>query len=214
MPKYFHYFPQTIYNVDDTKKNVDVVTNILSKFAFENSFKDNSVVYYEYVVGDGETPEMLAHKFYGDAEKHWIILSLNDYVNPQNDWPIEQRSLIKFINKKYETQADTANTGNTGIQWARTNIQAYYKIETQVDAFTGQKTVNKYEIDAGTYANTVPSSTNYTLPGNTVVTISVTKDVKTYLDYEYDVNEAKRQIKILKPEFVNVVEQELIKLFE
>ena len=76
MAKYFNYFPKTAYTFDGT--NIQYVTNLLSKVSFESDFKENSVIYYEYLVSDGETPEIVAHKIYGSAEKHWIILMLND----------------------------------------------------------------------------------------------------------------------------------------
>lgn len=214
MPKYFTYFPQTLYNVDETKKNVDVVTNITTKFGFESTFKENTAVYYNYIITDGETPEMLAHKFYNDAEKHWVLLTLNDIYSPMNDWPMEQRSLYRYIDTKYSDVADTANTSITGLQWARTNNHSYYKIESQTVISTGDKTTTKYQIDANTYANVVSSTSNYTLGDGSIIKIETSKDVKTYLDYEIDVNDEKRKIKILKPEFVGAVDQELRKLFE
>ena len=100
MPKYFNYFPKTVYSNGINPTSVDVITNIMSKFAFESTFKNNTVVFYEYVITDGETPESIAHKIYGDSEKHWIILTLNDIYNPQTEWPLEQRTFIRYINKK------------------------------------------------------------------------------------------------------------------
>jgi hypothetical protein len=213
MANYFRFFPQTYYNLEDEKNNVDVVTNIMSKFSFEPSFKNNSVIYYEYVITDGETPEMLAHKIYGSAEKHWIILSLNDIVSPMSDWPLEQRSLIKLIDKKYEPFANTAN-GFTGLEWAEQNIHSYFKVETQLDTYTNESVSKTIIIDSDTYSNVTPSSTNYTLQSNNVIRIDVTKGLKTYYEYEMEQNENKRKIKILKPEFVPAVEEEFRKTFE
>ena len=48
MAKYFNYFPKTSYTFDG--KNIQYVTNLLSKVSFENDFKENSVIYYEYLV--------------------------------------------------------------------------------------------------------------------------------------------------------------------
>jgi hypothetical protein len=213
MANYFKFFPQTYYNLEDTKNNVDVVTNIMSKFSFEPSFKNNSVIYYEYVITDGETPEMLAHKIYGSSEKHWIILSLNDIVSPMADWPLEQRSLIKLIDKKYEAFANTAN-GFTGLEWAEQNIHSYFKVETQLDTYTNQSVSKTIVIDSHTYSNVTPSSTNYTLQNNNVIRIDVTKGIKTFYEYEMEQNENKRKIKILKPEFVPAVEEEFRRTFE
>lgn len=213
MANYFRYFPQTYYNLEDSKNSVDVVTNIMSKFSFEPSFKNNSVIYYEYVVTDGETPEMLAHKIYGSAEKHWIILSLNDIVNPLTDWPVEQRSLINIIDKKYESFANTAN-GFTGLAWAEQNIQSYYKTEKQTDLSTNESISKTIIIDSNTYSNVTPSSSTYTLQSNNVIRIDISKGTKTYYEYELEQNELKRKIKILKLEFVSAVEDEFRKTFE
>lgn len=213
MAKYFRYFPLTEYNVEATKNNLDVVTNIMSKFSFEDSFKENTVVFYEYVVTDGETPEMLAHKFYGSSEKHWIILAMNDIMNPLYDWPLNQNSLIKLIDKKYESFANTAN-GFTGLEWSQENIHSYFKVITQTDNDTGIAFSDTIIIDVNTYANTSSSRVEYTLQNGKKITIDTVKGTKTYFDYELEQNEQKRMIKILKPEFVNTVEEEFKKVFE
>lgn len=213
MAQYFNYFPQTYYNLDNNKTSIDIVTNIMSKFTFEQSFKDNSVVYYEYVVTDGETPEMLAHQIYGSSERHWIILSLNDIVNPLTDWPIEQRSLIKVIDSKYEPFANTSN-GFTGLAWSQQNIHSYYKKELQYNSELNQSFSDTIQIDADTYANVSPSTTTYTLDNGKNIRIDITKSTKTYYEHEIDENEKKRKIKLLKPEFVQAVEEEFKKVFK
>jgi len=60
MAKFFKYFPKTPYAIENNE--IDYVTNILSKVSFEKDFRENSVVYYEYLVSDGETPDVIAHK--------------------------------------------------------------------------------------------------------------------------------------------------------
>jgi hypothetical protein len=213
MAKYFRYFPKTQYNLDEQSTSLDYVTNIMGKFSFEESFKNNSVIFYKYAVTDGETPEMLAHKFYGSSEKHWIILSLNDIVNPLIDWPINQNSLIKLIDKKYEQYANTAN-GFTGLEWARENIHSYFKVETQTNLDTSEKFETTIIIDSNTYANTSSSTSEYTLSNGKRIKVDVVKGLKTYYENEVETNENKRLIKILKPEFVNTVEEEFKKVFE
>ena len=213
MAQYFNYFPKTYYNLDENKTSVDVVTNIMSKFTFEDSFKNNSVVYYEYVITDGETPEMLAHQIYGSSERHWIILALNDIVNPLVDWPVEQRSLIKMIDNKYEQYANTSN-GFTGLEWSQENIHSYYKKELQYNTDLNESYSTTIQIDSDTYANVSPSSTTYTLQNGKTIRVDVSKSTKTYYEYEIDENENKRKIKLLKPEFIQTVEEEFKKVFK
>ncbi len=213
MSKYFNYFPKTSYTFDGT--NIQYVTNLLSKVSFESDFKENSVIYYEYLVADGETPEIVAHKIYGSAEKHWIILMLNDILHPQFDWPLNENSLIKYIDIKYrQSQYANSSTKGVGTTWAQTNVKEYHKIQTKTNTILNQTiSVDTLNVTQNDYANVATTSTNYTLSDNTTINISVTKDTLSYYDYEIAENENKRSIKILKPDFVPVVEQEFIGVF-
>lgn len=216
MAKYFNYFPETVYTLQDNATSVDIITNITSRFGFEQKFKDNSSLYYKYVITDGETPEVLAHKIYGDSEKHWIILGMNDIFNPVIDWPVEQRSLLNIIDTKY-TGAPYANTANgqTGLEWAQQNYHSYYKIETQTNSATGDTSVSTTQIDSNTYIDLAVAETiQYTLADNNVISITTERDAKTYYDYEIDVNESKRTIKILNPQYVEIVDEEFRNVFK
>jgi hypothetical protein len=213
MAKYFNYFPKTAYTFDGT--NIEVVTNLLSKVSFESDFKNNSIVYYEYTISDGETPEIVAHKIYGSVDKYWIILMLNDILHPQFDFPLNESSLNKYIDIKYR-QAEYANnsTEGTGITWSKSNIKEYHKITTMTNNTLNENiSIDVTNVTQSVYNNVATSSTSYTLSDGVPVTISTTKETLSYYDYEYEKNENKRIIKILKPEFVPVVEQEFIGIF-
>jgi hypothetical protein len=69
------------------------------------------------------------------------------------------------------------------------------------------------QIDANTYANVVSSTSNLILEDGNSITIKVSKETKSYYDYEVEQNETKRIIKLLKPEFVSSVEDELRAVF-
>jgi len=206
MSKYFNYFPKTVYSLDNTN-NVDVVTSIVTRFAFESSFRNNTAVYYEYNIQDSDTPEIIANKFYGDSEKHWVVLMLNDIVDPQFDWPLDQRTIISYMNEKYSANA---SVGQSGVSWAQANIHSYYKVETRTTNSTNTELQTKLQIDANTYANVATSTSNLTLEDGNSITIVISKETKSYYDYEVELNETKRTIKLLKPEFVNSIDNEII----
>ncbi len=203
MSKYFNFFPKTLYTTDT--KNADVVNNITSRFNFEETFKNNTAVCYEYDIQDSDTPEIIAAKFYGDSERHWIILLFNDILDPQFDWPMDYRTLISFIDEKYSA---SANVNQSGSNWAQSHTKTYYKIEKRTTISTNTITVNKIEVDANTYANVASSSSTVTLADGYVITIAVSKESQSYYDYEIELNESKRKIKLLKPEFVGNIESE------
>lgn len=95
---YFKLFPNTYYK---SGEKLQIVTNILASVDFDQNIKKNQSVYITYEVKDSDTPEIIAHKIYGDPEAHWIILHLNNIINPFFDWPMKQVDVKKYCDKKY-----------------------------------------------------------------------------------------------------------------
>ena len=67
---------------------------------------------------------------------------------------------------------------------------------------------NKYELDVNTYTSLASTSSNYTISDGVNLTVAITKETKTYYDYQVELNDDKREIIILKPEFLSSVEEE------
>jgi hypothetical protein len=216
MAKYFSKFPKIFYNFGGN--TTDTITNIVSRFRLESSLKNNTSAYYNYTIRDGETPEILAFNLYNSTEKHWIILMMNDIVDAQYDWPLQYVTLNRYIENKYSTSeyADTANTSNSGFIWSQTNSYAFYKKETIIKSGVEIST-KLYEIDEEQYDALIllgPQISNpLELSDGNFITIKTFVDNKTYYDYENELNESKRIIKILKNDFVTSLELELEEIF-
>jgi hypothetical protein len=206
---FFEYLPKEYYILEDNKNSLDVVTNITNRFKINDAIKTNASSFYDYVVADGETPENLAHRFYGNSNKHWVILMMNDIVHPQFDWPMSDTSLNKFIETKYEVEAN----GSPVLSWTKSNTKAYYRIEKRSNPISKLARREVIEIDANTYANVITSSSNITLESGDVIVYSTEKLTESYYDYENKMNESKRKIKVLKPEYVDAVVRELEELY-
>jgi len=209
MAKYFNFFPKTFYSSNNSTTGLDTVTNIISRVSFESTLKENSSAFYKYSVQDSDTPEIIAHKFYGNSERHWIVLMFNDIIDPLYDWPLKYDTFIKYVDKKYTANGAANTTVQTGLAWAMSvnNVQAYYKIVTKTD-IDNISLVDRIQVDANTYANVTTSSTTITLQSGDVITQAVTKEKKTYYEYEMEENEAKRDIILVKNVFVNQIEKE------
>jgi hypothetical protein len=212
MAKFFNYYPKTFYDLQDRRTlGVETVTNIIARFGFENKLKENESAFYKYSIKDSDTPEIIAAKFYDHVERHWIVLLFNNIIDPQFDWPLESRNLIKYIDAKYSAPAyaDTPNTSITGISWAQSvsNIESYFKIITRTSS-DGTNIIEKLNVDANTYANIAATSTVYTLNNSSSITQTISKTTQTYYDYEVELNESKREINLLKREFISEVEKE------
>jgi hypothetical protein len=205
MAEYFRYYPRTIYAQDIEQDSIDVVTNLVTRFSFEKKFKENTSVFQKYDIRDGDTPESIAYKLYGSAEKHWIVLAMNDIIDPQYDWPLDQITLGNFVDSKYTANA---NVGQSGLSWAQSNIHSYYKIEKRTTISTGDFKEDTIEVDANTYANISATTTTVTIPRGIQVKVEILKEVKTYYEYEVDYNERNRTINLLKSQFVDAATSE------
>jgi hypothetical protein len=97
---YFKSFPYTLYSLDDIS-TVQVVTNITNRASLSDEVKNNLSLYDEYDIKDGETPELLADKFYGNPELHWLILHYNEIIDPRFDWPLDTNNLNRYVAGKY-----------------------------------------------------------------------------------------------------------------
>lgn len=209
MATFFNYYPKTFYTSNNDTAGLESVTNLITRFKFEEGIKQNSAAFYKYNIQDGDTPEIIADKYYNDVEKHWIVLLFNDIVDPQWDWPLDSREIIDYIDKKYTANGAANTTVQTGIAWAlsENNVQAYFKIITTT-SFDGTQKIEKLQVDQNTYANIAATTTSYTTQAGESVTIAVTKETQTYYDYEVNLNESKREIKLLKSDFVDAVNKE------
>jgi hypothetical protein len=90
-------------------------------------------------------------------------------------------------------------------------VQHYEKIVTQYDASTQTTTTKNIVIDEDTYNSLVTGTTTYTLPTG-IVTITISKAAVSYYDYELNLNESKRTIKLLNSIYVDELEKQFTEL--
>ena len=97
---YFEKFPKIYYDANADGK-YKVMTDIISRVKLVDSVKQNILNFDYYNVKDGETPEMIAHKYYDDPELHWTILVVNDVIDYYTQWPMSVQKFEEFIKDKY-----------------------------------------------------------------------------------------------------------------
>ena len=209
MAKYFNYFPKTFYTSNNDVNGVEAITNIISRFAFDSQLKENTSAFYPYQVQDSDTPEIIADKYYGNVEYHWVVLLFNNIIDPQFDWPLKNDTLIDYIDKKYTANGSANTPAQSGLTWAlsESNVQGYFKVVTTT-ANDGTITQEKITIDANTYANVITGSNTYTTQAGEFVTVVTTRETQSYYTYETNLNESKREINLVKSDFLPQIEKE------
>ena len=169
---YFKYFKKISYDVrgSQDRLEIDTVTNILQRVRLRLDGIKYRSFFAQHTIHDGETPEYLAHQYYGDSELHWIILYAHQATNPYYDWPLKYHDLKKFVEKKY-----------------------------------GEKTYDPhhYEDDEGYVVDEEyfdrDSMSWVPTPGTTAV---------TNFEYEEKMNDNKRQLMIIRQEFIGGIVKE------
>lgn len=237
---YLDSFPRIDYSIGEEKNITENVTNIFRRYAILRDIISNTTAYVLYEVEDGDTPEILAEKFYNDAGAGWIIMYANKIIDPQFDWPLSENAFRKYIIEKYGSVAA-----------AQTSYHHYEKIvETTVGDQTYTRTylVNKERLTENAldvpYTYYTPYSNNYFLTADTslITTDNVyftvdhsnhfswddtslpeyysydahdINDTTVYMntygkavsnyDYELQLNDNKRYIKVIKSQYYDQI---------
>ena len=142
---YFDAFPVIPYDAKGDLNFKDV-TNLLRRVGMRAKLKSNTLLYDTYDVKEGETPEMIAHKLYGDAQLHWVILLINDITDRYHQWPMTGGQFLEYLNDKY-TNPDgihhyesTQTSGDTKVK-----IEVFNEVDD--DAYTGLTPITNREYE-------------------------------------------------------------------
>lgn len=177
MAHMFNNWPTVSYDLKKNGKPLEL-TNITARFKINELILNKSAVMYEYNVQDGERPDIIAHKYYDDATLDWVILLVNNVIDPQFEWPLDDMSFERYMRGKYGS-----------LQQAKQTHHVYEKILTpQSVLFDGTIISEKrVVVDQETYNLTSPT---------------LRRQVDKYT-YELELNEARSQIKILDKRYIN-----------
>jgi len=234
---YFSKFPLTLYSLDD-RRTIQLVTNIATRTIITDSIKENLTAYEYYDIQDGDTPEILAYKFYGDSSLHWIILHTNDILDARFGWPLTTDNLTKYINDKYIDSSAIHHYEDSSGNYLNANISLASNVEFHSNDFYANKIITNstvpgegyitFKIDNSNMIVTTTSGgfrvgdviTSYSnAQANAVITAITYNDAPLPIlvsnsTYEIEENETKRRIKILKSAYVSAIDQDFTSKFE
>lgn len=101
---YFKDFPQFVYEfleADGKTTRKTIITDITRNVRFRKQILANIALYDEYDIIDGETPEIIAEKFYGNSLYHWIVMLVNERFDYVKDFPLPYQELLKYVEDVY-----------------------------------------------------------------------------------------------------------------
>ena len=195
--KYFRYIPDFDYvsrlskaqNISDYIR----VKNLFKRTKISEQIFSDLTFFTKYQIITDERPDNVAFKVYGDSNLDWMILLANNIINVQQEWPLEHQSYYNYLIGKYGSDA------------ALQNIHHYETREIK-------NSVGKVIVPKGLE---VPSTFNITyfdtgLGVQQTVTTEIVTEITNQV-YEDGLNDAKRNINIIKPRFIGLIIEEIEK---
>jgi len=217
---YFKNFPSII--TTNNKKNI-IIKDFLRRVTISKKFRDGVVNLDDYLIKDGETPELVSQRFYGTPENYWVILMVNDITDPRNEWPISNQSVVDLVYLNYDftmtvtdgsqfAKNDEIKSNNnyhfivSSISGTTLNLRSQFKkpILTNSNTLTNvTKNISGIAISSVTDPSAVVhhyvSSDGYIVDSDYLGATSVTN-----YEHEIKLNDDKRAIKILQPNQVGL----------
>lgn len=179
---YFRELPELQYQsfLKDRLSTEDyiVVKNFFRRIKLRDDLQSIFTLFNKYVILDGERPDTLAEKFFGDSSLDWVVLISAGIINVYDEWPLSNHDLYNFVVDKY------------GVE----NVSGIHHYETELVVDSSNRLILKSGliVDADF---TIPDPDDYSLTLNPVNGI-------TNLEYETLKNDRKREIYVLKPNFL------------
>jgi hypothetical protein len=193
MSNYFNKVPNLDYVSRLPDANISdyiAVKNLFKKAKLREDLFQDLTAFTKWKIQGDDRPDNVAFKAYGDSDLDWVILSSNNIVNIQTEWPLTQYNFDQFLLDKYGTYEKINDT--------------HHHETIEIKNSTGVRILK-----AGLR---VPSDFDFKYSdNNSAFTTNPVKEV-TNLEYENSIQDQRRNIWILKARYLNVALDDLEKI--
>tara|TARA_B100000287_G_scaffold202942_1_gene191620 strand:+ start:83 stop:754 length:672 start_codon:yes stop_codon:yes gene_type:complete len=169
-----------------------IVKNLFKRGALESDILENIAFHTKYEIKGDDRPDNVAYEVYGNSNLDWLVLTCNNIINVQNEWPMLQNDFDNFLLDKYgsyekvnsthhyETQ-EVKNSNDVVIVPKGLQCESNYSV-TYFDSYTGREV--------------------------TVLSADCTTEVTNYT-YEERIENDKRNIYLLKPRYLAIIQDDM-----
>ena len=191
---YFRELPnlqyQSPYSNRISSESYITAKNIFRRMKIRDDLKNVFSIFNKYEIDDGDRPDNVAKELYGKSNFDWVVLLTANIVNVRDEWPLSSKELYDFTVSKY---------GLTKINEVR------HHETTEVKNNRGIVILPKGKVVDDDFK--IPNPENINAELNPVRGV-------TYYEYESILNEEKRNIDVLRSEylqqFLNDIRNEMI----
>ena len=192
---YFRQLPELNYPslANDRKSAYDYqkVKNIFKRAVIRDDLFDEVVAFTKYSVVGDERPDQVAYNFYGDSGLDWVVLTTNNIIHVRDEWPMGNQDFLTYLNAKYTAEQ-------------LSNIHHY---ETKLIRDSRGRLIQPEGL-------TVPAGHSISFLDNGVLRTESQLTSFTFLEHENNLNDKKRDIDILRPEYLSVFLENFAEIME
>jgi len=178
---YFRELPNLLYPsfLPEKSSSLDYVQvkNLFRRVKLRDDLQSIFTVFQKYEIPEGARPDTVAEELFGSSNFDWVVLTVAGILNVRNEWPLSNHNLYNYCLDKY---GDSLNSVR------------FFETEEVKDS-NDKLILPKGKIVDSDF--TIPNPTNPSATLNPVVGIS-------NFIYETRLNEEKRNINILREEFL------------
>ena len=215
MASYFSYFPNIEYvsRTTDRSSAEEYITvkNIFRRAKIRNDFYNVATAFEDYMIIANERPDQVAEAVYGDPRYDWVILTANNITNMREQWPLNAQDFQNYILEKYKTESALEEIHHYITEISidsrkRIVVPEGLRVDSNFNSqYLDQST--RVEIDYGGTLNDITTVDNVGTVRDSNGNIVTHDNILAVTNYEYEenLNDAKRRIKILKEDYLDVV---------
>ena len=193
MSEYFNYLPDFEYvsRLQDAKISDYIrVKNLFKKGVIREDIFQDLTFFTKYQIRGDDRPDNVAFEVYGRSTYDWIVLQSNNIINIQTEWPLSQNDFDRYMLEKYGSYNTLFN-----------GVHHYETVEIRnsrgnIIVPSGQQVPSDFSVQY--YDDRLEQ----------MVTASEVTAVTNY-QYEDDIQTNKRNIFLLKSEYVPVVIEDI-----
>ena len=79
-----------------------VAKNFFRRYRMNDEIFSQAVYFQQYTIRDGERPDTIAERLYGDPFLDWVVILVNNMVNAQYDWPRSNYEVYRIAESEYD----------------------------------------------------------------------------------------------------------------
>ena len=204
---YFGELPNILYQSPLLHKNSTtdfiVIKNIFRRSKLFDFLQGNVTLFNKYVINDGDRPDTIAEKLYGDSELDYIIVLVAGITNITHEWPLQDYQIYDYTLNKYGSEAkmndihhyetfEIKDSQNRTILPAKLIVDKDFKMDGSALRFP----TNRFTLISQQGNQLLDDKDEYT-----VATDNIARPVTNY-EFEIQANEDKRDINVLRESYI------------